>query len=95
MLPDRFNSKACSWVGLCPQGVAGNHVVKTVLDKTKHSVESMITTLDPGMAPYISKSDLLPPHHYITQNETSCLNIFNICCCVVAVQSLVGILTLW
>lgn len=40
---------------LCPQGVAGNHVVKTVLDKTKHSVESMITTLDPGMAPYISK----------------------------------------
>lgn len=38
-----------------PQGVAGNAVVKTVLDKTKHSVESMITTLDPGMAPYISK----------------------------------------
>uniref|UniRef100_A0A3Q3WMI4 Non-canonical purine NTP phosphatase/PRRC1 domain-containing protein n=1 Tax=Mola mola TaxID=94237 RepID=A0A3Q3WMI4_MOLML len=35
------------------KGVAGNHVVKTVLDKTKHSVESMITTLDPGMAPYI------------------------------------------
>lgn len=31
-------------------------MVKTVLDKTKHSVESMITTLDPGMAPYISKS---------------------------------------
>lgn len=30
-------------------------MVKTVLDKTKHSVESMITTLDPGMAPYISK----------------------------------------
>lgn len=28
-------------------------MVKTVLDKTKHSVESMITTLDPGMAPYI------------------------------------------
>ncbi|XP_022067259.1 LOW QUALITY PROTEIN: protein PRRC1 [Acanthochromis polyacanthus] len=35
------------------KGVAGNSVVKTVLDKTKHSVESMITTLDPGMAPYI------------------------------------------
>ncbi|XP_068608876.1 protein PRRC1 [Brachionichthys hirsutus] len=35
------------------KGVAGNPVVKTVLDKTKHSVESMITTLDPGMAPYI------------------------------------------
>ncbi|XP_042620479.1 protein PRRC1-like [Cyprinus carpio] len=36
-----------------PSGVAGNHMVKSVLDKTKHSVESMITTLDPGMAPYI------------------------------------------
>ncbi|XP_040915393.1 protein PRRC1 [Toxotes jaculatrix] len=35
------------------RGVAGNPVVKTVLDRTKHSVESMITTLDPGMAPYI------------------------------------------
>ncbi|TTF71932.1 Protein PRRC1 [Bagarius yarrelli] len=35
------------------KGVAGNPMVKTVLDKTKHSVESMITTLDPGMAPYI------------------------------------------
>ncbi|CAK6972264.1 protein PRRC1 [Scomber scombrus] len=35
------------------KGVAGNTVVKSVLDKTKHSVESMITTLDPGMAPYI------------------------------------------
>ncbi|KAK5851624.1 hypothetical protein PBY51_023164 [Eleginops maclovinus] len=35
------------------KGVAGNAVVKTVLDRTKHSVESMITTLDPGMAPYI------------------------------------------
>lgn len=35
------------------KGVAGNPVVKTVLDKTKHSVETMITTLDPGMAPYI------------------------------------------
>ncbi|KAG8146509.1 putative Protein PRRC1 protein [Naja naja] len=34
-------------------GVAGNPVVKSVLDKTKHSVETMITTLDPGMAPYI------------------------------------------
>lgn len=41
------------------QGVAGNHVVKTVLDKTKTSVESMITTLDPGMAPYIRES--FPP----------------------------------
>ncbi|XP_032824622.1 protein PRRC1 isoform X1 [Petromyzon marinus] len=35
------------------KGVAGNPVVKTVLDKTKHSVESMITTLDPGMAPFM------------------------------------------
>ncbi|XP_071997768.1 protein PRRC1 isoform X1 [Engystomops pustulosus] len=35
------------------KGVAGNPVVKSVLDKTKHSVESVITTLDPGMAPYI------------------------------------------
>ncbi|CAH2296050.1 PRRC1 [Pelobates cultripes] len=35
------------------KGVAGNPVVKSVLDKTKHSVESMITTLDPGMTPYI------------------------------------------
>ncbi|XP_014200476.1 protein PRRC1 isoform X2 [Pan paniscus] len=35
------------------KGVAGNPMVKSVLDKTKHSVESMITTLDPGMAPYI------------------------------------------
>ncbi|KAK1883549.1 Protein PRRC1 [Dissostichus eleginoides] len=26
---------------------------RNVLDRTKHSVESMITTLDPGMAPYI------------------------------------------
>ncbi|CAF96571.1 unnamed protein product [Tetraodon nigroviridis] len=37
------------------RGVADNHVVKSVLDKTKHSVESMITTLDPGMAPYIRR----------------------------------------
>ncbi|KAF3821501.1 hypothetical protein GH733_009543 [Mirounga leonina] len=35
------------------KGVAGNPMVKSMLDKTKHSVESMITTLDPGMAPYI------------------------------------------
>ncbi|XP_048875662.1 protein PRRC1 [Brienomyrus brachyistius] len=35
------------------KGVAGNPMVKTVLNKTKNSVESMITTLDPGMAPYI------------------------------------------
>ncbi|XP_027881885.1 protein PRRC1 isoform X2 [Xiphophorus couchianus] len=35
------------------KGVAGNPVVRNVLNKTKHSVESMITTLDPGMAPYI------------------------------------------
>uniref|UniRef100_W5L0Z0 Proline-rich coiled-coil 1 n=1 Tax=Astyanax mexicanus TaxID=7994 RepID=W5L0Z0_ASTMX len=35
------------------KGVAGNPMVKNVLDRTKHSVESMITTLDPGMAPYI------------------------------------------
>lgn len=43
-------------VFLYSQGVAGNPVVKTVLNKTKHSVESMITTLDPGMAPFISQS---------------------------------------
>ncbi|MEE6517288.1 hypothetical protein FKM82_027400 [Ascaphus truei] len=35
------------------KGVAGNSMVKSVLDKTKHSVETVITTLDPGMAPYI------------------------------------------
>ncbi|NXL95620.1 PRRC1 protein, partial [Alectura lathami] len=35
------------------KGVAENPMVKSVLDKTKHSVESMITTLDPGMVPYI------------------------------------------
>ncbi|XP_010122770.1 PREDICTED: protein PRRC1, partial [Chlamydotis macqueenii] len=34
-------------------GVAENPMVKSVLDKTKHSVETMITTLDPGMVPYI------------------------------------------
>ena len=44
---------------LCFQGVAGNPMVKQVLDRTKHSVESMITTLDPGMAPYISKFTFL------------------------------------
>ncbi|XP_027725022.1 protein PRRC1 [Vombatus ursinus] len=38
------------------KGVAGNPMVKSVLDKTKHSVESMITTLDPGMAPYIKSA---------------------------------------
>ncbi|XP_074711110.1 protein PRRC1 isoform X1 [Strix uralensis] len=36
------------------KGVAENPMVKSVLDKTKHSVETMITTLDPGMVPYIS-----------------------------------------
>lgn len=68
------------------QGVAGNHVVKTVLDKTKHSVESMITTLDPGMAPYISKSGLC--HHCLLCGEAG-LNpsLF--------VQDLGGTLTLW
>ncbi|XP_050185866.1 protein PRRC1 [Myiozetetes cayanensis] len=35
------------------KGVAENPVVKSVLDKTKYSVESVITTLDPGMVPYI------------------------------------------
>ncbi|NWV38707.1 PRRC1 protein, partial [Grantiella picta] len=35
------------------KGVTENPMVKSVLDKTKHSVESMITTLDPGMVPYI------------------------------------------
>ncbi|KAK2118295.1 Protein prrc1 [Saguinus oedipus] len=40
------------------KGVAGNPMVKSVLDKTKHSVESMITTLDPGMAPYIITSQI-------------------------------------
>lgn len=52
---------------MCTQGVAGNQVVRTVLDKTKLSVESMITTLDPGMAPYISKLDMLSFHYCITQ----------------------------
>uniref|UniRef100_A0A8C5RZI5 Proline rich coiled-coil 1 n=1 Tax=Laticauda laticaudata TaxID=8630 RepID=A0A8C5RZI5_LATLA len=33
--------------------VAGNPVVKSVLDKTKHLVETIITMLDPGMASYI------------------------------------------
>nr|XP_015221943.1 PREDICTED: protein PRRC1 [Lepisosteus oculatus] len=45
----------CINTGECV-GVAGNPMVKSVLDKTKHSVESMITTLDPGMAPYIKSS---------------------------------------
>ncbi|NXM76371.1 PRRC1 protein, partial [Serilophus lunatus] len=35
------------------KGVAESPMVKSVLDKTKHSVESMITTLDPGMVPFI------------------------------------------
>ncbi|XP_071587889.1 protein PRRC1 isoform X2 [Heliangelus exortis] len=35
------------------KGVVENPMVKSVLDKTKHSVETMITTLDPGMVPYI------------------------------------------
>ncbi|XP_056369634.1 protein PRRC1 [Oenanthe melanoleuca] len=35
------------------KGVAENPTVKSVLDKTRHSVETMITTLDPGMVPYI------------------------------------------
>ncbi|NWS70918.1 PRRC1 protein, partial [Crotophaga sulcirostris] len=35
------------------KGVADSPMVKSVLDKTKYSVESMITTLDPGMIPYI------------------------------------------
>ncbi|NXK41737.1 PRRC1 protein, partial [Piprites chloris] len=35
------------------KGVAENPMVKSVLDKTKYSVESMIVTLDPGMVPYI------------------------------------------
>ncbi|NXU92667.1 PRRC1 protein, partial [Xiphorhynchus elegans] len=35
------------------KGVAENPMVKSVLDKTRYSVESMITTLDPGMVPYI------------------------------------------
>ncbi|NXF79768.1 PRRC1 protein, partial [Sclerurus mexicanus] len=35
------------------KGVAENPMVKSVIDKTRNSVESMITTLDPGMVPYI------------------------------------------
>ncbi|NXP22191.1 PRRC1 protein, partial [Scytalopus superciliaris] len=35
------------------KGVAENPVVKSVIDKTRYSMESMITTLDPGMVPYI------------------------------------------
>lgn len=74
-----------------PQGVAGNAVVKTVLDKTKHSVESMITTLDPGMAPYISK---LPCFTQLKKKSTKHSNVLNKCFCVVHPQSLVGTLTL-
>ncbi|RVE65491.1 hypothetical protein OJAV_G00117020 [Oryzias javanicus] len=48
---DQINSSGGIWGFF--KGVAGNPVVKTVLSKTKHSVESMITTLDPGMAPFI------------------------------------------
>lgn len=70
------------------QGVAGNHVVKTVLDKTKYSVESMITTLDPGMAPYISKSAASSP----PSGKRSCLQAFTTS---VFVQNLGGMLTLW
>lgn len=62
-------------MSMCPQGVAGNPVVKTVLDKTKHSVESMITTLDPGMAPYISKSACSLLITTMPRNETSRLNV--------------------
>ncbi|KAL2100211.1 hypothetical protein ACEWY4_004605 [Coilia grayii] len=47
------NSSAGGGIWGFIKGVAGNPMVKTVLDRTKHSVESMITTLDPGMAPYI------------------------------------------
>uniref|UniRef100_A0A3B3C4F8 Proline-rich coiled-coil 1 n=1 Tax=Oryzias melastigma TaxID=30732 RepID=A0A3B3C4F8_ORYME len=49
--PDHITSPGGIWGFF--KGVAGNPVVKTVLNKTKHSVESMITTLDPGMAPFI------------------------------------------
>ncbi|NXN23908.1 PRRC1 protein, partial [Nycticryphes semicollaris] len=35
------------------KGVAESPMVKSVFDKTRYSVESMITTLDPGMVPYI------------------------------------------
>ncbi|NWU04947.1 PRRC1 protein, partial [Cephalopterus ornatus] len=35
------------------KGVAENPMVKSVLDKTRYSVESMIITLDPGMVSYI------------------------------------------
>ncbi|NWR93808.1 PRRC1 protein, partial [Furnarius figulus] len=35
------------------KGVAENPMVKSVIDKTRYSVESVITTLDPGMVPYI------------------------------------------
>ncbi|XP_069778117.1 protein PRRC1 isoform X4 [Narcine bancroftii] len=54
-MPARFDQSGAGGGGLWGffKGVAGNSVVKSVLDKTKHSVESMITTLDPGMAPYI------------------------------------------
>ncbi|XP_074063243.1 protein PRRC1 [Macrotis lagotis] len=38
------------------KGMAENPMVKSMVDKTKHSVETMITTLDPGMAPYIKSA---------------------------------------
>lgn len=68
---------------VCSQGVAGNQVVRTVLDKTKLSVESMITTLDPGMAPYISKLNMLSSHHYIILKLKMLLikNVFVCFCC--------------
>ncbi|NXS00098.1 PRRC1 protein, partial [Oxylabes madagascariensis] len=54
------------------KGVAENPMVKSVLDKTKHSVETMITTLDPGMVPYISNITL------------SCGSEFYVTACVAA-----------
>ncbi|XP_010564368.1 protein PRRC1 [Haliaeetus albicilla] len=58
---EREDPRVCTAQGGAPagglwgfiKGVAENPVVKSVLDKTKHSVETMITTLDPGMVPYI------------------------------------------
>jgi len=35
---------------------SGNKMISKVVEKTKSSVESMITTLDPGMKEVISKS---------------------------------------
>lgn len=64
-------------------------MVKTVLDKTKTSVESMITTLDPGMAPYIRES-VPPPHRRLCGHARLKPALPSVC-----VQDLGGTWTSW